>query len=144
MSRNNYYGLTAENYFLSRMNSLGLETKQNRTWYDFEVNNHKVEVKSCALFVKQKKDKTTKYRSGRFHFTEPENRENQFKENIWVCFITRHNDDFLILGFVRAKNLQKKPKITLSQLGKYRLVPMDKWLIQINKKKKKEVKKNGE
>ncbi len=154
MSMNNYYGLNAENYFLSRMNSLGLKTSHDDSWYDFLVNNKKVEVKSCSLFIKQKKLKKSSqvktkksqqvatkgnkkqihYRSGRFHFTEPKNRENQFKENIWVCFIVRHNEDFMILGFLKAKDLKKKPEVTLSQLGKYKLINMDKWLLQVNRK----------
>lgn len=145
MKTNNYYGLNAENHFLSRMNQLGLKTSYDDSWYDFLVNNYKVEIKSCALFIKNKKDKKsqqvatkdkkTHYRSGRFHFTEPKNRENQFKENIWVCFIVRHNEDFLILGFLKAKDLKKKPEVTLSQLGKYKLINMDKWLLQVNRKK---------
>jgi len=152
MSMNNYYGLNAENYFHSKMNKFGLKVSHDDSWYDFMVNKHKVEVKSCALFVQNKKSKkpqqvATKkssqvktkgkevhYRSGRFHFTEEKNRLQQFKENIWVCFIVRHNEEYIILGFTKAKNLKKKPEITLSQLGKYKLVKMDKWLIEINRK----------
>ena len=154
MNHNNYYGLNAENYFLSEMNKFGLKTSYDDTWYDFMVNNKKVEVKSCALFVQNKKleksqqvatklnkssqaktkGKKIHYRSGRFHFTEEKNRVLQFKENVWVCFIVRHNEEYMILGFTKAKNLKKKSEITLSQLGKYKLVKMDRWLIEIYRK----------
>ena len=72
------------------------------------------------------------YRSGRFHFTKKENREKQFKENIWVCFILRHNNEFII-GFVRAKELKKKKCICLHKLRELKLISLENWVCEINK-----------
>lgn len=132
---NNQYGLKAENYFLSLMNNLGLKTTFKDDWYDFEVNNLKVEVKSCSLFIKQKKYKQKKkfiFASGKFHFTKKENRKNQFNENIWCCFIVRHKENFLLIGFVKARELNLKESITLSQLGNYNLLSLNDWIKKVN------------
>lgn len=125
-------GLKAENYFFSTMNKLGLKTNFDDSWYDFKVNKEKVEVKSCALIIKQKKSKGREYRSGRFHFTKKENRKKQFSANVWVCFIVRHQDDFMLVGFIRAKELNMKEQVTLSQLGNYKLLTLKQWIEEIN------------
>jgi len=138
MNFNNIYGIKAENYFSSTMNSLGLQHKYVDKWYDFIVEGKKVEVKSCELSVKQIKIRNKKrvetYRSGRFHFTEEINRNLQYKKNIWICFILRHNFDYLILGFIKAKKLNKKKLICIHKLKKLKMIPLDKWIKIINKK----------
>lgn len=123
-------GLRAENYFLSTMNKLGLKTNFDDSWYDFKVNKEKVEVKSCSLLIKQNKIKIC--RSGRFHFTNKENKKKQFRANVWVCFIVRHQDDFMLLGFIRAKELNKREQVNLTQLGNYKLLTLKQWIEEIN------------
>lgn len=124
-------GLKAENFFASKMNSSGLKFSFEDEWFDFIVQGCKVEVKSCELTVKQKVGKQDCFRCGRFDFTNEVNRDFQFEENIWVCFIMRHKNDFLLLGFCKAKELNKKRYITLHSLSKIKLVNMEKWLKQI-------------
>lgn len=127
-------GLRAENFFASKMNSLGLKFSFENDWYDFLVQDCKVEVKSCELTVKQKvnnRKDSEAFRCGHFDFTNEVNRDFQYNENCWVCFIMRHKEDFLLLGFARAKELNKKRYITIHGLSKIKLYSLDKWLKQI-------------
>ena len=133
------YGKMAERYFETRLKILNIKPKKiERTWFDYLVNGIKVEIKSCNFSVKQSKNYRGKkikehYRSGRFNFTKEESRESQFKENIWVCFILRSHEEFIILGFVRAKELNKKRLVCLSQLRKFNLIPLSQWIEEIRK-----------
>ena len=127
--KNNIYGIKAENYFSSVMNELGIQHEYIDKWYDFLVEGQKVEVKSCELSIRQIQKKGKKrvetYRSGRFHFTEKENRELQYKKNIWVCFILRHNNDFMLLGFIRAMKLKKRDQICIHDLRKLKIISLN-------------------
>jgi len=132
------YGLNAENYFASVLNKFGIEFKFVDSWFDFLVNKkYKVEVKSCQVSVKDGKKSVECYRIGRFDFTEKKNRKLQFKENIWIAFILRHESNFLLLGFTKAKHLKRKRYIALTGLRKISTINFDNWLLQINKEKKK-------
>lgn len=121
-------GINAENYFCSRLNKLGIPYEFVDDWYDFKVCGHKVEVKSCGISVRE----GDKLRSGRFDFTDEENRENQYKANVWVCFIARASGQFIILGLCRAKQLDKKRYITLSQYRDLRLIDFEEWISRVN------------
>lgn len=127
-------GLKAENFFSSKMSALGLPFKHcssgidDTGWYDFNVCDERVEVKSCGISVKQGK----RFRSGRFDFTDENNRQKQYAANIWVCFIARAADQFIMLGFCRAKQLEKKRYITLSNFRNLRLLSLDDWVKQVN------------
>lgn len=132
--KHNHYGLEAENFFMATLNNLGIDYKKvNKTWFDFLVNNIKVEVKSCCLTIRQKKAPKgkTEYRSGHFDFTSKENRKNQYKENIWVCFIVRHEDNFMMLGFVKARELKKRRYVCVHKLRELNLVPLMEWIFKI-------------
>ena len=132
-----HYGMNAENYFKSILNKFGIESEFVDSWFDFLVNKkYKVEVKSCQLSVKDGKRSLEYYRPGRFDFTEEKNRKLQFRKNIWVAFILRHESNFLLLGFTRAKNLKKKRYVALTELRKISIINFGNWLLQINKKKK--------
>lgn len=129
MKHNQERGLSAENFFASKMNALGLKFSFENDWFDFLVNENKVEVKSCELSVKQRiNKKRTIYRCGRFDFTKKETRELQYNENIWVCFIMRHVEDFLMLGFVKARELNKKRYVPLQTLYKLKIIPLSEWV----------------
>lgn len=100
-------GLKAEDYFLTKLSEKEIPYDYVNEWYDFLINKkHKVEVKSCQLTIRH----TTDYgwRIGRFDFTNEENREQQYKENIWICLIIRHQDQFLFYGFLKAKEIWNK------------------------------------
>lgn len=119
------------------MNKLGFQHKYVDKWYDFIVEGQKVEVKSCELSIKQTKNKGKKrietYRSGKFHFTKEENRELQYKKNIWVCFILRHENDFMILGFIKAKKLNKRKHICIHELKRLKYISLNHWVGKVLK-----------
>jgi len=122
-------GVQAENYFISELNRVGLMYEYIDGWFDFIVGKStKVEVKSCQLAVK---DLSEVLREGRFDFTNGATRILQHTQNIWVCFILRHYDDFMLLGFIRAGELEQKRYIHLHSLFNYDLVPFDEWIKQI-------------
>lgn len=125
-------GLRAENFFISTMNQKGLPYNYIDDWFDFEVCGQKVEVKSTQLAINQGKN----FSSGRYDFTNPENRDKQFENNIWVCFIVRCNEQFLIQGFCKAKILQKKRYISIPHARSLKLLNLDDWIKKINVTKK--------
>ena len=136
--KHNYYGLKAENFFSTSLFKLGIHCKKvPKEWYDFLVYGQKVEVKSCQLSVKQPRKRRgdngkLNYRPGRFDFTEESNRELQYDENIWVCFIARNNEDFMILGFVRAEELNKKRYVCINKLRELNLLSLNAWMGRIS------------
>jgi len=125
-------GIKAENFFASRMNKLGLNYSYEDDWYDFLVNKHKVEIKSCRLTVKQRNGEKESYRPGRFDFTKVSNRNLQYKENIWICFILNYEGFFLLLGFCKARQLKKKRYVQLHHLRKLKLLSLEKWVKEVN------------
>ena len=127
-----HFGMNAENFFRSRLNKFGIHYTFEDSWFDFLINNkQKVEVKSCQLVVKNGKRSERGFRVGRFDFTDEANRKLQFKENIWIVFILRHEDKFLLLGFTRSKYLQKKRYVPLTELRKISMINFQDWLLQI-------------
>ena len=126
-------GMKAENYFKSRLNALGIESEFVDKWFDFLVNKEiKVEVKSCQLQVRDGAIKDSHYRLGRFDFTKEESREKQYDENVWVVFILREGDEFLILGVVRAQQLNKARYIPLNKIRQLNPMSFQDWIHQIN------------
>ena len=83
------------------------------------------------ISIRQKILKREGYRIGRFDFTNAENREKQFYENIWISFILRNNEDFICLGFCKAKKLNKKRYITLHMIRDLKLISFEEWLKKI-------------
>jgi len=70
---------------------------------------------------------------GRYKFTSKENREQQYDENVWVCFIIRHKGQHLFQGFIEAKKLEKKAHIGIKQLLLLNPITFDEWIIKILK-----------
>lgn len=134
-------GFKAETFFLSLLNKHGIPYHYYDSWYDVEVVGQKVEIKSCRFSVK---DKGEYYRPGRFDFTNKDNRELQYNHNVWIAFILRNNEDFLLLGMVRAKQLNKKRYIKSHLLRMYKIVKFDDWLDIIMKNKKKQNQKENQ
>lgn len=123
-------GLRAENYFISVMNLKGIPIEFIDDWFDFLVNkNIKVEVKSTKLSIKN--GKKSKFKSGRYDFTDEENREKQFNENIWICLIIRNGDDFMIQGFIKAKELQMKRYLSIPHAGELKLIDLNSWISRV-------------
>ena len=129
-----HFGTNAENFFRSKLNKYGIHYTFEDSWFDFLINNkYKVEVKSCQLTIADKIEKN-KFRQGRFDFTNETYRKLQFKENIWIAFILRHESDFLLLGFTRSKYLKMKRYIPLAELRKISVVPFHNWILRVNRK----------
>jgi len=139
-------GMRAENFFSSVLNSVGLYHQFDNDWYDFRVGNsqidcqHKVEVKSCQLTIAKvgcEEHKGYKLMCGRFDFTSKESRANMLKENIWIAFVLRYRQQFMLLGFVRAKTLPigkgnvPQRYLRLNSIRLLRPKDLDDWLVLV-------------
>lgn len=139
-------GMKAENFFSSVLNSVGLYHQFDNDWYDFRVGNsamdcaHKVEVKSCQLTIAKlgsEEHKGYRVMCGRFDFTSKGNRENMLKENIWIAFVLRYHQQFMLLGFVRAKSLPigkgdvPQRYLRLNAIRSLRPKDLDDWLFLV-------------
>lgn len=60
------------------------------------------------------------------------NRENQYQDNIWIALIARSESDYMIVGFIRARQLNMKRYLALSVVRRYALVSWDDWVRMIN------------
>ncbi len=132
-TKNNYNyerGIKAENFFSAMLNSKGISHTYENEWFDFLVNGQKVEVKSCSLSCRDSKDTL---RKGRFDFSIPESNEKMFNENIWICFVLRHREDFMLLGFCRAQKLEKRRWINLGNMEKLGIICFADWVKEILK-----------
>lgn len=135
MSGNKEKGIKAENFFIETLNKNGLHLYDYKDdWYDFEVLGEKVEVKSCRISVKQpRKNGKDQYRIGRFDFTNPDNREKQYEENVWICFIARHGDSFMELGMCRAREVDRKRYVSLHKIRDLNLIPVAEFIKKASK-----------
>ena len=125
--------MKAENFFSALLNKCGIEHEFVDEWYDYLIKKgvddyEKVEVKSCQISVKNNKKDSDTYTIGRFDFTSEENRNKQFKHNVWIALIVRHREQFIMYGLVRAKDLNKKRYLTLHAARKLRPISFEDWL----------------
>lgn len=120
-------GHAAEDWFAAQMEAKGMPTVYKNTWYDFDVHDVRVEVKSCKLCVK----KGERWEMGRFHFNDEYNRTTQYDENVWVCFIVYYFSQRIILGFVEARKLEKKRNISIAQVRALKPLQVDEWVKKI-------------
>lgn len=129
--------IRAENYFMSLMNQQGIPVKFVDDWFDFLIyDTVRVEVKSCQLNVRFKRNKKDAFRVGQFDFTKEENRQLLNEHNVWVCLILRHFGSFLVVGFVRSRDLELHRYLPLSQVRKLQPLCFDDWVNQINQEVK--------
>ncbi|OGS40592.1 MAG: hypothetical protein A3K77_07590 [Euryarchaeota archaeon RBG_13_31_8] len=129
-------GIKAEHFFADLLNKAKLNFEYTDDWYDFLVENkHKVEVKSCMISTSNgnnKKEKKNK-RIGRFYFTSNENSERQYKENIWICLVVRNIQQYMIIGFLRAEQINKKRYLSIHQANNLKLISFEQWLSEVAK-----------
>ena len=134
MKKNNRAtGLKAENYFASRLNEVGIEHSFEDTWFDFRVNGHPVEVKSCQPSVVTISHGRSRKTVGRFDFTKALNRKKQRKHNIWVCFVLRRRSEFLLYGFIQARGLPDKRYVSVHEASELKLFSFEQWIRKINR-----------
>lgn len=125
-------GIVGEENFMSLLNSKGIPFTFVNSWYDFDVYNEKVEVKSCQFTIRRN-GAVKPFTVGRFDFTDKDNRELQYRQNIWVCFIVRHDGQFIIYGFIRAKHLKKRRYFSVHQLRDLPLINLDDWIKRLKR-----------
>ena len=131
-------GYKAEQHVFSILNQKGIQFTFVDDWYDVDLfNKEKLEIKSCCLSIKQqlagKRKHEDSYRIGRFDFTDPDNREKIYNANMWVGFVIRFLDHYLLCGFCRSKKLKNKRYITIHDLRRIGLISLDDWIKELNK-----------
>lgn len=116
-----YMGQKAEEYFSSRLHEAKLDYEFKNKWYDYLVNEQKVELKSCQLTTRNRFSKKSNrtdingWQIGKFDFANKDNREKQIKENIWIALVIRHDDQFIMYGVLRAKKLSGRRYLSIHQ-----------------------------
>lgn len=125
-------GQKAETFFENLIKSNDLKVEFKNCWYDFLVEDFKVEVKSCQLTIKNN-DKKALYRRriGRFDFTNHDNKKKQIEEDIWVCLIIRHIDECLLYGFVKASKILNKRYLSIHQARELKPLCLIDWIAKI-------------
>lgn len=120
-------GIKGEQYFASLMNQNGLQHTFIDSWYDYEVAGRKVEIKTCQLTISN-----GHRQMGMYEFTCPENRENQYKENVWVCLLIQYQGQFLLQGFVKARELKQKQHVSIVAASRLNLRSLSQFIKLIN------------
>ncbi len=134
-------GMKSEEYFSSLLRSEGLDYVFEDDWFDYLVNGHKVELKSCQITIKHylNKNKEGQYvpgnRIGQFDFTNEENRERYIKENIWIALVIRHKNQFIMYGFIRANQLDGKRYLSIHKAKKLKPLDFVDWVKKIKREK---------
>jgi hypothetical protein len=132
MAHNYTAGISAENYLASLLNAKGIKYTYSNGYYDFLINDKiKLEVKSC--YLNNSKGKDPYHRAGRFSFSIKETTDRLYNEDVWICFILRYKGDFMLLGFCRARKLNKKRFVGLHQIDLIGVISFEDWLKEILK-----------
>lgn len=117
--------IKAEYFVLDELQKRGMKVEYVDDWFDITADDEKIEIKSCAVAVKNGKGVKM---LGRFDFTNSETLKRQHEENIMYCFVLRHRASFLILGFQRANVFKEKRYIRLAETLDYYLLDIDEFV----------------
>lgn len=124
-------GRDAEVHVAQRLVNEGFDLKYKDSYYDYDVEDIKLEIKSTGLIIKNggQRDKDYQYAQyGRFEFTDIDNRKLQRKNKCWYCFVVRIGDCFEIIGFAKAKTIKAQKYVTLKHImNNRRIYVFDKW-----------------
>lgn len=131
------YGFEAEQHVFSMLNKRGIGFTYIDKWYDVELfNKEKLGIKCCNLSIKHQinnaRKKEESFRIGRFDFTNEETREKINKQNIWVCFVIKFLNNYMICGFCRGKELLNKRDIPIHRLRKIKVLSFEEWTKELN------------
>lgn len=132
-------GAKAEGFFIELLQKCNVAFEKTDDWYDFTVEGFKVEVKSTKLSRGNgthlgKEILSKQHTIGRFDFTDPENREHQFDDNVWVALIVRHWEQYILVGFLKAKQLEKKRYLSLHKAIELEPLNLEQWLLCIRRR----------
>jgi hypothetical protein len=138
-------GLQAEDYFIEKIKPFFPDYNYVDDFYDFELDGTKVEVKSCLFRsrngrARPKSNQDYFHIFGRFDFTKAETRDKLIEEGVWIAFIVRSHDDFLLLGFVESKNLKIKRYVRMIDVMRVKPLSIDQFRQHIKRKEIIEIK----
>ena len=125
-------GMKAEYYVMDKLEEQKLKAKYIDDWYDLELLDDKIEIKSCAVSVKNGENKGRTI--GRFNFTSGENREQQHEQGVWYCFVLRFKNEMMIMGFSMAHNFKDKTYLSLHEIANKPLLSFESFVELIKNK----------
>ncbi len=129
---NKKLGCEAEYFIMGMLRARKINCCYADSWYDISAGNQTIEVKSAHLTVKNGLvNGKQAYTIGRFDFTNPENRELQKKNNSWIAFILHHNNQIIVQGFIRARDLPEKRYVSIHELQQLKLWNTKDWLLRM-------------
>jgi len=121
-------GFEAEQFVMNKFRNQGFHVQRIDDYYDIRISKNgktkRVEIKSCNLIVKMKKDVLS---TGRYDWTCIKNRSLQRSNNVDICFVVCIGDSFEILGFISAKSLKAKRYVLLTKIMKTRITRFNKY-----------------
>jgi len=130
-------GKIGEKFFEKILKKRRVKFEKINSWYDYSVLGNKVEIKSCNLSIKHTDNSYHVWRSGRFDFTSFFNRTKQFDENVWIVFIVRYHEQCIVLGAIKAKELNKCRYISLHKIRELNLYQFKVWIDLLKEQNKK-------
>lgn len=136
-------GMKAEEFFSSLLFKEKLDYTFVDKWYDYLVEGQKVELKSCQLThrayrrIRSKGNYFPDWRIGQFDFTKEEAREKIIKENIWVALVIRHDNQFIMYGFIRGGKLDGKRYLSIHKARGLKPLEFIDWIEEIKRKETK-------
>ena len=107
-------GVICEEYFETFCIKHKLKIKRLGRPVDYNINNKLVEVKGCKLF----KSNGEKYCQGRIEFHSQKQLTTIRNLNCWICIILHHNNDCIVLGFIKSNHYPNKRKMSYYELLK--------------------------
>ena len=124
-------GMKSEWFFCDLLRAKGIAYIFENDWYDFLVKGtYKVELKSCQISIQ--KDCRRGYSIGRFDFTNEDNLKQAIKENIWIGLVVRHQDQFIMYGFIKAEKLKNRKRyLTIHQARDLKPLSFEDWILEL-------------
>jgi hypothetical protein len=106
-------GCKAEEELIRVLRERNLDVEYKDDWFDILVNGQKVEIKSCLLSYVNGHRGSDKLKThdnkhsifGKWFFKSKDTREALWDENVWIAFLISHREQFMIYGFLRARQL---------------------------------------
>lgn len=126
-------GVYAEEFFEDLLSRYDIPFEYVDTWFDYKVlSGVRVEIKSCKHIKKNGFTHRQRYTYGNYEFKDDFNHSLACDEDVWVCFIVRIREGFLLQGFVRGSKLDPdKNKYTQLQIARLNPISFREWLLKL-------------